>query len=230
MKAVIKRYSRRFVPRYWSNDELSYVGSYLPAGAKIVNVSGWRDEDKEGRFYRDYFRAPLAYHVSNYDGDRARGTNVHSDIGIDLTKPLDEKLAEAYDIALNHTVLEHVPDPSFAFGQIAKLTADLLLTIVPFKQKLHFEAGMYGDYYRFTPFSMRELHKRNGLVVLYESYTPRPSLDVYLFYVATKFPDRHADFPRRVSDLQTLNQQLGNFSARDLAANAFARWATKYLL
>lgn len=42
------------VPRVWSNRELEKFG-HLFSG-KGVNVSGWKDIDKEGKKYRDYFR------------------------------------------------------------------------------------------------------------------------------------------------------------------------------
>ena len=43
--------------RIWSNQELRKF-SHLFRG-KVINVSGWKDCDKEGHIYRDYF--------SNYD-------------------------------------------------------------------------------------------------------------------------------------------------------------------
>ena len=33
------------------------------------NVSGWRDEDKTGGHYRDYFSAATSYAISNYRGE-----------------------------------------------------------------------------------------------------------------------------------------------------------------
>jgi hypothetical protein len=104
------------------------------------------------------------------------------------------------------------------------------VTVVPFKQKLHFENGMYGGYFRFTPFSMRHMHEKNGFSVLYESYTPRPALHVSLLYVGTRDPGRHPDFPKRLADFGSLNHRVGSFIARDLAANIIARFLTKYVI
>ena len=227
---MLKRYLRRFNPRSWSNDELRLVLSHCQKKSRVVNVSGWQDRDKEGGCYKDYFPSPTLYHISNYEGDAARGAVAETDLVIDLTKPLSIAHEYQYDIVFNHTVLEHVEEPTFAFSQIGKLTTDMIVTVVPFKQKLHFEHGMFGDYYRFTPFSMRRLHAENGFSVLYESYTPRPSLDVYLLYVGVRDVARHVDFPQRLADLRALNQRVGSFSAKDLALNIGARFFGKYFM
>lgn len=226
---MFNNYLRRFNPRSWSNDELRFVLSHCPKGGRVVNVSGWQDRDKEGGLYKDYFPRPTLYHISNYEGDAARGAAARTDLVLDLTKPLAAAYENKYDIVFNHTVLEHLEEPTFAFTQIGKLTTDMIVTVVPFKQKLHFEYGMFGDYYRFTPFSMRRLHAQNGFSVLYESYTPRPSLDVYLLYVGTRDVARHATFPQQLADMRSLNQRVGSFSASDLASNIAARFLSKYL-
>lgn len=126
---MITKYLRKFTPRYWSNDVLHSIADHLPQGLEILNVSGWDDRDKEGSHYRSYFRSyfrsPAAYHISNYPDDSARGANVHSDVLLDLQKPLPAELKGAYDVVLNHTVLEHVADPQFAFRQIADISSDL---------------------------------------------------------------------------------------------------------
>jgi hypothetical protein len=214
-------------PRTWSNKELRKVAGLLPRPRRVINVSGWKDADKEGSTYRAYFNPSEAYDISNYEADAARGGP--GSVALDLGEPAPPHLVGRYDVAFSHTVLEHVPDPWFAFAQIAKLTSDLIVTVVPFKQKLHFEAGMYGDYYRFTPFAMRRMHEANGFTLLYESFTPRPSLDVYLLHVGTKAPDRHGDFPRSVPDLAALNEKVGEFSAKDLLENVVDRFLAKYV-
>ena len=50
-------------PREWSNAELRRVAPYFDG--RIINVSGWRDEDKVGGHYRDYFTCATAYDISN---------------------------------------------------------------------------------------------------------------------------------------------------------------------
>src|SRR5229473_1615128 len=53
--------------RYWSNQELKRFSHV--AAADVVNVSGWKDEDKQGRHYRDYFPKARSYTITNYEGD-----------------------------------------------------------------------------------------------------------------------------------------------------------------
>lgn len=211
-------------PRAWSNRELRKIIPFLPPSKRIINVSGWKDSDKENNTYQSYFPHPATYAVSNYSVDEARGSGGDTGaLAIDLQSPLCPTLQGAFDVALSHTVLEHVQDPMFAFEQIAKLSSDIVITIVPFKQKLHFEPGQYGDYYRFTPFSLRRMHERAGLTLLYESFTPPPALDVYMFCVGTKRPLDHAQFPKHVPPIEELNYKIGSFTARDLLINVLSR-------
>ena len=72
--------------------------------------------------------------------ERARGgEGAHTAVSLDLGAPAPAELEGTFDVAFSHTVLEHIEDPVFAFNQIAKLTSDLIITVVPFKQKMHFE-------------------------------------------------------------------------------------------
>ena len=228
MQKVKRNYLKKFIPRYWSNDELLKIVPYLSSNTRIINVSGWEDKDKEGGCYRNYFNERSVYHISNYPSDNVRG-GLHYDIAIDLNKNLSKQYINSYDCVFNHTVLEHVIDPDFSFKQMSLLTEDIIITVVPFKQKFHFENDAFGDYYRFTPFTMRNLHDKNGFTILYESYTPKPALDVYLFYVGSKQPEKHTSFPILFSDINHLNHKLGDFSAKALAKNIIARFAIKYL-
>lgn len=217
-------------PRTWSNDELKFVMQHLDVDGRVINVSGWKDADKQGGHYRDYFPRAQEYVISNYGADQARGgVDSPSTIALDLGEPAPEALRGTFDVAFSHTVLEHVDDPVFSFTQIAALSRDLVITVVPFKQKLHFEAGQYGDYFRFSPFAMRRMHERAGLTVLYEGFTPRPSLDVYLFYVGTKQPEKHTSFPVKLPKIEALNFMVGEFSAKDLVLNIAERARRKFL-
>jgi len=228
MKRFKINYLKKYIPRFWSNDELLNIVPYLTPDSRVINVSGWEDKDKEGGFYRNYFNEKSVYHISNYPSDTVRG-GLHSDIAIDLNKNLPQKYINSYDCVFNHTVLEHVVDPNFSFKQMSLLTEDIIITVVPFKQKFHFEDGAFGDYYRFTPFIMRQLHNKNGFTILYESYTPKPALDIYLFYVGSKQPEKHSSFPGFITDINYLNNKLGDFSAKTLVQNIIARFVIKYL-
>lgn len=216
-------------PRHWSNVELRKVLAHLPPSENVINVSGWKDGDKEGGLYRSYFAPGARYTVSNYGDDTARGgEGAHTAVSLDLGAPAPAELEGTFDVAFSHTVLEHIEDPVFAFNQIAKLTSDLIITVVPFKQKMHFEPGQFGDYYRFSPLAMRRLHEKAGFTVLYESYTPPPTLDVYLFYVGTRQPERHRDFPIQLPPIEALNFKVGGFNAADLARNVASRAVGKF--
>ncbi len=191
----MKKIANVVSPRAWSNSELKKICEKLPLDKKVINISGWEDKDKESGFYKDYFTSPQVYEISNYTGDIKRGANDSPCIELDLTKPLPDTYKNKYDIGFHHTVLEHLEDPVFAFNQMAAITDDLLISVVPWKQKLHFEPGQFGDYYRFSPLIMRKYYEDNGFTVLYESYTPRPALDVYLFYVGSKKPENPTFHP-----------------------------------
>jgi len=218
----------RFNPRLWSNSELKKIADQVLPGQRIINVAGWKDLDKQGRHYRDYFREPQCYHISNYAGDIKRGGVGGPNLTIDLSQELPCELESMYDVAFNHTVLEHLEDPRLAFLQIAKLSKDIVISVVPFKQKLHFEPGAFDDFFRLSPFAMRAFHKEAGLTVLYESYTPPPALDVYLLYVGSRKPEKHKNFPRAAIDLNRLNFEIGNNKASSLAQNICFRFVGKY--
>ena len=216
---LMSQYSRRYSARAWSNDQIAEIGQLLPEHLRIINVGGWLDEDKEGSNYRSYFREPSVYHVANYTGDKEKGM-VPSDLYIDLTEPLPPDAIGQYNLSYTHTVLEHVSDPCFGFAQVAKLTSDLILTVLPWKQELHFSPGNFGDYHRLSPFVMRRLHQENGFEILWESYTPAPCMTTYLLYLGTKKPGIHKSFPRRLDTLEHLNKRVGSVNIGMLLENA----------
>jgi hypothetical protein len=225
MKRALTRYKRRFNTRAWSNDELHRLAPWFRPGCRVINVSGWLDKDKDGGVYADYFPKEKVYHVANYRHDKHR-SSPDSDLFLDLSEPVPDALRGAYDVAFSHTVLEHVPDPAFSFRQIAALTTDLIVTVVPWKQKLHFSPGNYGDYFRMSPFVMRRWHEEAGFTVLWESYTPPPALDTYLFYFATRQRERYPTFPRKLPDIASLQAVVGAVSDRALFEN-IVHWALR---
>jgi len=68
----------------------------------------------------------------------------------------------AYDSVICLEVLEHVPDPTQALAEIARILADggVLVLSVPHLSRLH---EIPHDYYRYTEYGLRYLLERNGL-------------------------------------------------------------------
>lgn len=152
--------------RHWSNREIERLAHF--ATGEIVNVSAWRDEDKEGRTYRDYFSGASNYYTTNFEG--WRGAGEHADFSLDLQQPPPEDLIQRFDLVFNHTTLEHVFDIHQALRTMAGISKDSILVVVPFIQNLHGPED--GDFWRPSPYAMRRLFEANGFVVCYESAGP----------------------------------------------------------
>lgn len=106
----MKFIDRKFrVPRIWSNKELKKFASLF--SGKIINVSGWMDDDKQGNKYSDYFVKKNEYCISNYKTE-ARGYqgDLKDEIFLDLEDNLDKSLKNKFDVVFNHTVLEYIND------------------------------------------------------------------------------------------------------------------------
>ena len=170
------------VPRVWSNRELEKFG-HLFSG-KGVNVSGWKDIDKEGKKYRDYFSNISEYWITNYKSE-ARGFqgNQENEIFLDLEEDLDESMHGKFDVVFNHTVLEHIFDVNKAFENICKLSNDIVIVVVPFLQEQHAE---YGDYWRFTPLAVEKLFQKNSMDMIYINYNDASDDSIYIFAIGTK--------------------------------------------
>lgn len=195
-------------PRLWSNKELKKI-AHLFTGM-IINVSGAQDSDKEvksyfkylltkdvdcGNKYQQYFVNATKYYISNYYEDNRRG-HLQNDaedtkkIYINLDEPIRDELKGKFDVVFNHTVLEHVFDIFTAFKNLCMMSKDIVIIIIPSVQMVHDYNGAYKDYWRFTPFAIDELFKKNGMKVLYRSSNKPISGSVYYFYVASKSPEK----------------------------------------
>lgn len=194
--------------RLWSNDILKENIPKLKNYNSVINVSGWKDSDKEGGKYKDYFHNDVVYKISNYPDDKEKGISDINDIEIDLGKQLPSELEYKFDVAFNHTVLEHVMNPEFAFDQISKLTKDVLITVIPWKQALHFNPGQFGDYYRISPFTMRRFYEKNNFTIMFETYSPSYAPDTYLLYIGSRKPKNHL-FTNDLIDINKLNGMVG---------------------
>lgn len=181
-------------PRRWSNAELRKFAP-LFAG-DVVNVSGWRDEDKEGATYRSYFTGAARYDITNYWGSHTANDGAPDSIFLDLAAPLPPELRQRYDVAFHHTVLEHIFDIPAAFRNISGMTRDIMIMFVPFMQDEHYSPGLFGDYWRFTPLCVKKLMEDNGLKLLHLGSNDSPWYPVYLFAIGSKQPDKWASrFP-----------------------------------
>lgn len=173
--------------RIWSNSELRKV-AWLFEG-NIVNVSGSDDKDKEGGYYENYFCNKNSYVISNFTGDKGHKERTN-EILLDITSHLPEDLVHRFDVVFNHTMLEHVFDVFTAFKNLCELSKDIVIIVVPFAQIQHAIDKSYDDYWRFTPPTIRQLFAINHFEVVYEAESPDKDAAIYLFFVASRNPEK----------------------------------------
>lgn len=171
-------------PRMWSNRELKKF-SHLFSG-KIINVSGWKDIDKEGNKYRDYFINAKSYEISNFNAELKGLQGFDNEFFLDLTNDLDIDLFDKFDVVFNHTTLEHIYDVKKAFKNLCLLSKDIVIIIVPFLQQMH---GNYDDFWRFSPLAIKKLFEENDLTLLYLNFNNHKKTSVYIFAIASKNPE-----------------------------------------
>ncbi len=209
------------LPRLWANDQLARFAPLFDG--HVVNVSAWRDEDKDGRHYRDYFTAAASYEITNYKAEARGLQGVDGEIYLDLAQPLDANLADRWDLVFNHTTLEHVYDLQMAFANLCRATRDVVVLVVPFLQPFHAD---YGDYWRMSPLAVSKAFATNGLETLYCNYNTHKRASVYVFAIASKQPHRwrepiHAATAPRDSDRDIANDHAGNAGARTLTNRGY---------
>jgi hypothetical protein len=173
------------LPRIWSNRELARHAP-LFAG-EVVNVSGWKDVDKEGRHYRDYFVNASSYLITNYKAEARGFQGQANEIFLDLEGELPAKLGRRFDVVFNHTTLEHVYQVQKAFSNLCEMSRDVVILIVPFLQQYHSD---YGDYWRFTPLALKRMFEERGLALVYLSFNGHPRSSVYVYCIAVRDPER----------------------------------------
>jgi hypothetical protein len=190
LAAAMRRARRHSVrPREWSNGELAKVAGVFDGA--VINVSGWRDEDQRGGHYRDYFNNAAGYSVSNFRGARGMEDEAEAGVFIDLEAKLPENLRRQYQVAFNHTTLEHVFQIEQAIENICALSDDTVILVTPFLQSVHFEEGAFGDYWRPTPMCLNRLLEAQGFTTIYQSANDTPWHYVYVFTVASRDPKRN---------------------------------------
>ena len=176
------------IPRIWSNKQLKKYAPFFTG--KILNASAWEDKDKEGSYYRNYFINTDEYYYSNYKKEMRGFQGCKNEFFLDLEKKLDKSLINRFDVVLNHTTLEHIYHVKIAFKNLCLLTKDILILVVPFLQQMHAE---YGDYWRFTPLTIKKMCKENNMTILYSSFNNHKRSSVYLFFIISKNPKKWKD-------------------------------------
>ena len=179
--------------RSWSNFQLKRFGKIYDRD--IINVSGWKDSDKHGKLYKDYFPNARSYTTTNYG--KEFGKSPYTDEKeFDLSRPLYKKIGR-YDLVFTHTVIEHVFEIDTVIDNLCKLSRDSIITIVPFIQCLHWKDGGFKDYWRYTPFSLMELFEKRGFNTVYCTWNnDTPFMNVYIFHIASCKPDKYRNvFP-----------------------------------
>jgi hypothetical protein len=199
-------------PRLRTNLILKRFAPYFEGS--IVNVSASSDSDKNcslidyyfgnydaGARYQTYFTNASKYLLTNYPNDETKFyLNGDESVLLDLEADLADELKQKFDLVFNHTVLEHVFDIFTAFKNLCLLSSDVVILIVPQCQQIHDYQRGYADYWRFTPFSIDKLFAINNFTVLYRETTYGFSESQYLFYIASRNPDRWRNqFPEVVS-------------------------------
>ncbi len=183
-----RRRSPEVSPRRWSNAELRRWGALFDGA--VVNVSAWRDEDKEGGHYRDYFPNAASYAMTNYWGSASENDGHPDAMFLDIQGAVPDELRGRFDVALAHTVLEHVYDVRLAVANIAALTRDIMILIVPFAQDEHYTGALYGDYWRMAPLGMKRAVEEQGFTLLHLAANDNPWYPIYLFGIAARNPDK----------------------------------------
>ena len=173
------------LPRVWSNRELEKF-AHLFQG-EIVNVSGWKDIDKEGRHYRDYFTGASSYTITNFRSEARGFQGYEGELFLDLEDDLPEDLVAKFDVVFNHTTLEHIYEVRKAFGNVCGLSKDIVIIVLPFLQQYHTD---YGDFWRFSPLAIKRLFEENGFTLIYQSFNNNNMSSVYTFSIASRFPEK----------------------------------------
>lgn len=205
------------VPRQWSNRELERFAGWFDGD--VVNVSAWKDIDKEGRKYRDYFAAARSYTITNFRADARGWQGQPGEIFLDLEQPLPEELRQRFDVAWNHTTLEHVYRAETAFRNICAMSRDVVLLVTPFLQPYH---GDYGDYWRFTPLLLKRWFEDEGFTLIYQSFNNEPRAAVYVLTFAARHPER---WKSRVPNWEfNLADPLGGGAEPWIGCRALAPW------
>lgn len=191
-------------PRVWSNNELKKIAHIFEGD--VLNVSAWKDEDKQKSYYRNYFISANSYYISNFKSEHKGITGLDKEIYLDLEQPTPEDLVHKFDIVFNHTTLEHVYHFQKAVTCLCEIARECVIIVVPYIQQMH---GVgYGDYWRFTPQALKMMFEDRGLNLRYCSANGASRSSIYLFAVATKVNKYDDQIPYRFDLKIDVNQPI----------------------
>lgn len=181
--------------RIWSNEELKKIANLFQG--RIINVSGERDQDKQGGVYGGYFTNGETYWMSNF-----QLFGMKNEVFLDLEKDLPENYKKEYDVVFNHTVLEHIYNINKAFANLCNMAKEAVIIVVPFVQEVHYKEGVYWDYWRPTPLAIKRMFEENSFTMLYYSCNNMDYTNTYLFCVgiADEFVNKYSILDNRPHD------------------------------
>ena len=171
--------------RIWSNLELKKFSKSLKG--KIVNVSAWKDMDKQGSYYKEYFPLADEYFITNWKSD-AKGLqgDLKNEFFLNLeSKDIPDELLGKFEVVFNHTTLEHVFEVNSAFKNLCSLSKELVIVVVPFMQEQHIDKG-FDDYWRFTPQVIKKLFEKNNFNLEYINFNDQKKSSIYIFAVGVR--------------------------------------------
>ena len=171
-------------PRIWSNNQLRKFSNKFTG--KIVNISAWKDFDKDKKRYKEYFSNADEYYISNwYSNAQGIQENIENQFFLDLESELDKNLENNFDVVFNHTCLEHIYNFNLAFKNLCKMSKSVVIIVVPFLQEQHFSQQVK-DYWRFTPTAIKRMFEENNFKLSYVNFNDHKDESIYIFAIGVK--------------------------------------------
>lgn len=96
-------------------------------------------------------------------------------------------MSETFDVVFKRTSLKHIWDYKKTFQNLAQLSFDIAIVVVPLGQVNH--VSTIPDYWRFRPQSLNKLYSTNESEVIYSNYNNTRNGAIQLFYVGNKKTD-----------------------------------------
>jgi SAM-dependent methyltransferase len=145
----------QFLPAFYARRDISRDGAKLKGTLLDLGCGS--------QPYRQYLKGVARYVGLDYPSTReCLATPVRAEVlGDARTLPFAD---QSFDGVLCSQVLEHVDQPDAVVGEMSRIlkSGGVGLISVPFFYNLHMEPH---DYFRFSPYGIRELLERNGLAV-----------------------------------------------------------------